>query len=114
MACAGHVCTHAGSRPSATRSSQSVHLLVTPKLSRNLGTPNGQAEVQYLHPMHLFRSSLTVPSSSLVMAPAGHTVMHVGSVQWKQARRVKAHSMPLSVSFSRNSCLLYTSPSPRD
>src|SRR5574340_1785388 len=101
-ACAGQVCTHAGTRSWATRSSHRVHLFDTPKFGRNFGTPNGHATLQYLHPTHLVLSSFTVPLGSLLIAPTGQTSMHAGSVQWKQDRRPNAHSMPLSVSFSWN------------
>src|SRR5450759_2484564 len=99
-ACAGHVFTQAGWSPWPTRSSHRVHLLETPKFGRYLGTSNGQAALQYLQPMHLVLSSLTVPLSSLLMALLGQTGRQAGSVQWKHAFRMKAHSTPLSVAFS--------------
>ena len=42
----GHALMHAGSRPTSTRSTQSVHLAIFPLLAWNFGTSNGQPVAQ--------------------------------------------------------------------
>ncbi len=74
--------TQAGSRPTATRSTQSVHLDIFPVVAENRGTSNGQPVSHSSQPMHWSGFTSTMPFSYCTMAPgAGHALRQPGSAQ---------------------------------
>src|ERR1700737_2328011 len=78
----GHALMHAGSRPTATRSTHNVHFAILPVFAENFGTSNGQPVEQYLHPMHFAGSTSTMPFAYCTIAPgAGQASRHPGSAQ---------------------------------
>ena len=78
----GHALMHAGSSPTETRSTQSVHLAILPVVCENRGTSNGQPVSQYLQPMHWSGFTSTIPFSYWTIAPgAGQASRHPGSSQ---------------------------------
>ena len=57
----GHVVTHAGSSPSATRCSQNVHLSTVPERSSKYRASYGHASTQYRQPMQSSGLTRTTP-----------------------------------------------------
>src|SRR3984893_7678963 len=98
----GQALMHAGSRPTATRSTQRVHFAILPVFAENFGTSNGQPVEQYLQPMHFSGSTSTMPFEYCTIAPgAGHASRHPGSAQCVQPSLRISHSRsPLGFSYS--------------
>src|SRR5215813_1945691 len=73
------------------RSAQCVHfcILGASECHSAVGTPQGQAQMQYRHPMHLLASYVTEPSGCLFRAVVGQADAHAGSKQWRQRCMVK-------------------------
>src|SRR5713101_7753983 len=65
----GQALMHAGSNPTVTRSTQSVHLAILPVLAENLGTSNGQPVSHRPQPMHCSGLTSTIPFSYCTIAP---------------------------------------------
>src|ERR1039457_3580970 len=65
---------------------QKLHFSILPAVADNCGAPNGQAQAQKPHPMHLLGSTVTMPFSALLLiAETGHAVLHGASPQCMQA-----------------------------
>src|SRR5262249_42241141 len=99
----GHALTHAGSMPTLTRSTHSVHLAILPVSAWNWGTSNGQPVAQRPQPMHASGLTSTMPFSYCTIAPgAGHALRQPGSAQCMHwSLRISQDSAPLR-SSSRN------------
>src|SRR5207245_5686902 len=78
----GQALMHAGSTPTETRSTQSVHLAILLVLAWNLGTSKGQPVSQYPQPMQASGLTSTIPFSYCTIAPgAGQAARQPGSSQ---------------------------------
>src|ERR1700739_765632 len=104
MAPVGQVFTHAGSRPTPTRSEHSEHLYALLSFFEMRGTLNGQPVTHEPHPMQFSEMKSTMPLAYLTMAPgAGHAFRQPGSSQCMQpSLRISHSSRPGSVSTSEN------------
>src|SRR5690554_426164 len=102
MAPVGQVFTQAGSRPTLTRSEQSVHLYALLSTLLMRGTSNGQPLTQYPQPIQLSEMKSTIPLEYLTMAPGdGHAFRQPGSSQCMQPSLRMSHSrLPSSGSTS--------------
>ena len=74
--------THAGSMPTLTRSTHSVHLAILPVSAWNRGTSNGHPVAHRPQPMQASGLTSTMPFSYCTIAPgAGHALRQPGSAQ---------------------------------
>ncbi len=72
----------AGSMPTDTRSTHSVHFCIFPVLAEKRGTLNGQPVSHSPQPMQASGLTSTMPFSYCTMAPgAGHALRQPGSAQ---------------------------------
>ena len=99
----GQALTQAGSRPTWTRSTQSVHLAILSVRAEYRGTSNGQPVSHILQPMHASGFTSTMPFSYCTMAPgAGQALRQPGSAQCMHwSLRISQEKFP-SASTSRN------------
>src|SRR5215468_717061 len=99
----GHALTHAGSMPTLTRSTHSVHLAILPVLAWNLGTSNGHPVAHRPQPMHASGLTSTMPFLYCTIAPgAGHALRQPGSAQCMHwSLRINQAKLP-STSVSLN------------
>src|SRR6267378_4160881 len=65
----GHAFTHAGSSPTSTRSTQSVHLAILSVRAEYRGTSNGHPVSHILQPMQASGFTSTMPFSYCTIAP---------------------------------------------
>src|SRR5262245_36661987 len=99
----GHAFTHAGSMPTATRSTHSVHLAILPVFWWNRGTSNGQPVAHRPQPMHASGLTSTMPFSYCTIAPgAGDALRQPGSAQCMHWSWLISHASAPSRSSSRN------------
>src|SRR5450759_1877636 len=97
----GQALMHAGSRPTETRSTQSVHFAIFPVFTWNFGTSNGHPVSQYPQPMQLSGFTSTIPLAYCTMAPgAGQASRHPGSAQCMHWSLRMSHISPPSTSRS--------------
>jgi hypothetical protein len=81
-----HVVAQAGSRPLSVRWTHIVHFSTFRVASFHWGAPYGQAQTQYLQPMHFSWSMSTTPSDErFEIASTGQAFMHAGVRQWLHA-----------------------------
>jgi hypothetical protein len=71
-----------------------VHLLAFPVMSFLVMTSQGQAWMQYSHPMHVAGLMTTGPSSYLVIASTGHTAAQAAKLQCIQLLRAQIGESP--------------------
>src|SRR5208337_3737657 len=91
----GQASAHAVCLPSATRLLHMMHLRTpgTALFHSYLGTPKGQAAMQYRHPMQRLLSYVTGPSAVFFSAPTGQTEAQAGSSQFMHKRRMNLSSL---------------------
>src|SRR5579862_8765452 len=98
----GHVLTHAGSRPTPTRSEHSVHLYALLSSLEMRGMLNGQPVMHEPQPMQCSSMKSTMPLEYCTIAPGeGHALRQPGSAQCMQpSLRINHSSLPFSSSYS--------------
>src|SRR5215470_16317090 len=98
----GHVFTHAGSRPTETRSEHSVHLYALLSFFDSRGTLKGQPVMHEPQPMQCSSTKSTIPLLYWTIAPGdGQAFRQPGSAQCMQPSLRISHS-------SRPSCSTYS------
>ena len=99
----GQALMQAGSMPTDTRSTHSVHLCILPVLAGKRGTSNGQPVAHSPQPMQASELTSTMPFSYCTIAPgAGHAARQPGSAQCMHWSLRISQASPPGCSCSRN------------